>query len=90
MSRVFAGCRLTRDIPSLISHGGFQIDEIEAAYLSDFPRSLTYCWWAPQRGPRHDPEHSSFRVELPSSGLTFGRSCPSTNRTIASIMHTRT
>ena len=45
MSRVFAGCRLTRDIPSLISHGGFQIDEIEAAYLSEFPRSLSYCWW---------------------------------------------
>src|SRR5262245_15385983 len=29
--RVFAGCHLTRDIPSLITQAGFQIERIEAA-----------------------------------------------------------
>jgi ubiquinone/menaquinone biosynthesis C-methylase UbiE len=51
MSRVFAGCHLTRDVPSLITHAGFEIDLIEAAYLSDFPRSLTYCWWGTATPP---------------------------------------
>jgi ubiquinone/menaquinone biosynthesis C-methylase UbiE len=43
--RVFAGCHLTRDIPSLIGRGGFRIEQIEAAYLAKFPKSPTYCWW---------------------------------------------
>jgi ubiquinone/menaquinone biosynthesis C-methylase UbiE len=50
--RVFAGCHLTRDMPSLISQGGFQIERIESAYLTQFPKSWAYCWWGlaiPQR-----------------------------------------
>jgi len=50
--RVFAGCHLTRDMPSLITQGGFRIEEIEAAYLAKFPKSWAYCWWGiaiPQR-----------------------------------------
>ena len=43
--RVFAGLRLTRDIPSLIVQGGFQIEQMEAAYLAPFPKSWAYCWW---------------------------------------------
>jgi ubiquinone/menaquinone biosynthesis C-methylase UbiE len=43
--RVFAGCHLTRDIPSLLAQGGFRVEKIEAAYLAKFPRSLAYCWW---------------------------------------------
>jgi ubiquinone/menaquinone biosynthesis C-methylase UbiE len=43
--RVFAGLRLTRDIPSLIAQGGFRIEQMEAAYLTRFPRSWAYCWW---------------------------------------------
>jgi ubiquinone/menaquinone biosynthesis C-methylase UbiE len=43
--RVFAGCHLTRDIPSLITQGGFHIDRMETAYLAKFPKSLAYCWW---------------------------------------------
>jgi len=32
---------VTRDIPSLITNGGFQIDQIEMAYLAPFPKSIT-------------------------------------------------
>jgi len=42
---LFQGLSLTRDIPSLISQGSFQIDQMEAGYLSPFPKSLSYCWW---------------------------------------------
>jgi ubiquinone/menaquinone biosynthesis C-methylase UbiE len=42
---LFEGCHVTRDIPSLISNGGFKIEQIEAAYLAPFPKSWSYCWW---------------------------------------------
>ncbi len=42
---LFEGCHVTRDIPSLITQGGFEIQEIEAAYLAPFPKSWSYCWW---------------------------------------------
>jgi ubiquinone/menaquinone biosynthesis C-methylase UbiE len=42
---LFQGLRLTRDIPSLILEGGFQIQEMETGYLARFPKSLSYCWW---------------------------------------------
>jgi SAM-dependent methyltransferase len=42
---VFEGCHLTRDIPSLITQGGFQIEQMETAYLSPFPKSWSYSWW---------------------------------------------
>lgn len=42
---VFEGCHLTRDIPSLITSGGFQIVEMETRYLAPFPKSWTYCFW---------------------------------------------
>src|SRR5262249_49853614 len=34
---LFEGSHVTRDIPSLITHGGFKIEHIEAAYLAPFP-----------------------------------------------------
>jgi SAM-dependent methyltransferase len=43
--RVFEGCHLTRDIPSLLAQGGFQIDRMETAYLVSFPKAWTHCWW---------------------------------------------
>ena len=49
---VFEGCHLTRDIPALITRGGFRIEQMEAAYLASFPKSWAYCWWGiaiPQR-----------------------------------------
>ena len=42
---LFQGLYLTRDIPSLIVHGGFQIKQMESGYLAQFPKSLSYCWW---------------------------------------------
>ena len=42
---LFQGLYLTRDIPSLIMEGGFQIQQIEKGYLARFPKSLSYCWW---------------------------------------------
>jgi SAM-dependent methyltransferase len=41
----FEGCHVTRDIPALIGKGGFDIDQIDAGYLSPFPKSGSYCWW---------------------------------------------
>jgi hypothetical protein len=43
--RLFAGCHLTRDIPSLLSQGGFQIEQMETAFLAQFPKAWTHCWW---------------------------------------------
>ena len=42
---LFQGLYLTRDIPSLIMEGGFQIKQMETGYLAQFPKSLSYCWW---------------------------------------------
>ncbi|SRR5258706_8969748 len=42
---MFQGLHLTRDIPSLIVQDGFQIEQMEAGYLAQFPKSLSYCWW---------------------------------------------
>ncbi|MCL5995145.1 MAG: class I SAM-dependent methyltransferase [Chloroflexi bacterium] len=43
--RMFEGLYLTRDIPSLITHGGFRIEQVEAGYLAPFPKSWTHCYW---------------------------------------------
>ncbi len=42
---LFEGCHITRDIPSLLTQGGFQIEHMETAYLAKFPKSWTYCFW---------------------------------------------
>src|ERR1700730_12805976 len=42
---LFEGCHITRDIPSLLTQGGFQIEEMETCYLAKFPKSWTYCFW---------------------------------------------
>ena len=42
---LFEGCHITRDIPSLLIQGGFQITEMDTAYLAKFPKSWTYCFW---------------------------------------------
>ncbi len=43
--RLFQGLYLTRDIPSLIEQGGFQIEKMETGYLARFPKSPSHCWW---------------------------------------------
>lgn len=50
---IFDGCHLTRDVPALITQSGFQLDEIESAYLPGVPKSWAHCWWGiarPQPG----------------------------------------
>jgi SAM-dependent methyltransferase len=42
---VFEGCHLTRDIPHLLTEGGFEIEEMKTAYLVEFPKAWTHCWW---------------------------------------------
>ena len=42
---LFQGLYLTRDIPSLIVQGGFQINQMNTGYLAQFPKSSSYCWW---------------------------------------------
>ena len=42
---LFQGLYLTRDIPSLIMQGGFQIELIETGYLAQFPKSSSHCLW---------------------------------------------
>lgn len=42
---LFEGDHITRDIPSLIASGGFQIVEMETGYLAPFPKSWSYCFW---------------------------------------------
>jgi SAM-dependent methyltransferase len=42
---LFQGLYLTRDIPSLIMQGGFQIEQMEESYLASFPMSSSFCWW---------------------------------------------
>jgi SAM-dependent methyltransferase len=42
---LFQGLYLTRDIPSLLLEGGFQIEQIKAGYLASFPKSSSYCCW---------------------------------------------
>src|SRR5262249_21462436 len=42
---LFDGLYLTRDIPALLTRGGFHIDQMETGYLARFPQSSTHCWW---------------------------------------------
>jgi len=42
---LFEGCHVTRDIPALLEESGFRIDRMESAYLADFPKAWSHCWW---------------------------------------------
>jgi SAM-dependent methyltransferase len=43
--RVYTGLFLTRDIPVLLIESGFQIEHVDTAYLSCFPKAWTHCCW---------------------------------------------
>jgi ubiquinone/menaquinone biosynthesis C-methylase UbiE len=45
----FEGCHVTRDIPSLIQEGGFEIEQLETGYLAPFPKCGSYCFWGVAR-----------------------------------------
>src|SRR6266852_94348 len=40
----FEGCHVTRDIPSLIKDGGFDIEQMDTGYLAPFPKCATHCF----------------------------------------------
>jgi hypothetical protein len=42
---LFQGLYLTRDIPALLRQGGFRVQQMEAGYLAEFPKSSSYAWW---------------------------------------------
>jgi ubiquinone/menaquinone biosynthesis C-methylase UbiE len=43
--RIYAGLRLTRNIPALLTASGFAIQHMDESYLASFPKALTYSWW---------------------------------------------
>jgi ubiquinone/menaquinone biosynthesis C-methylase UbiE len=46
---VFEGCHVTRDIPALITQGGFRVEQMETGYLARFPKSGSYYFWGVAR-----------------------------------------
>ncbi len=51
----FEGCHVTRDIPSLIQEGGFEIEQMDRGYLAPFPKSGSYCFWGVCTSQNADP-----------------------------------
>jgi ubiquinone/menaquinone biosynthesis C-methylase UbiE len=45
LHRIYAGLYLTRDMPALITQGGFRIELMDSDYLARFPKSWTFCCW---------------------------------------------
>jgi ubiquinone/menaquinone biosynthesis C-methylase UbiE len=43
--RLAGGCNLNRDIPQLLSDGGFAVSELHRAYLPSTPRIAGYNYW---------------------------------------------
>jgi ubiquinone/menaquinone biosynthesis C-methylase UbiE len=41
----FEGCHVARNIPALITEGGFKIEKMDTGYLAPFPKCGTYCFW---------------------------------------------
>jgi ubiquinone/menaquinone biosynthesis C-methylase UbiE len=48
---LFEGLRLTRDIPSILTQGGFEVENLETMYLAAFPKSLTHGVWGTAISP---------------------------------------
>ena len=43
--RLFEGLHLTRDIPWVLTQGGFEVEKVESMHLAAFPKSWTFCVW---------------------------------------------
>lgn len=43
--KIAGGCHLNRDIPSILSDGGFAVDKMEEMYLPSTPRIASYNYW---------------------------------------------
>jgi ubiquinone/menaquinone biosynthesis C-methylase UbiE len=42
---LFEGLHLTRDIPSVLTQSGFEVESVETMYLAAFPKSWTHGVW---------------------------------------------
>ena len=42
---LFGGLHLTRDVPLVLTQGGFEVESVETKYLAAFPKSWTYVVW---------------------------------------------
>jgi ubiquinone/menaquinone biosynthesis C-methylase UbiE len=42
---LFEGLHLTRDIPTVLAQGGFEVETVETMYLAAFPKSRTHGVW---------------------------------------------
>lgn len=42
---IAGGCHLNRDIPELLTQGGFSIKQIEAQYMNKSPRIVSFTYW---------------------------------------------
>ena len=48
-TKIAGGCHINRDIPDLISAGGFRIADVEEMYLPGTPRFAGYNYWGTAR-----------------------------------------
>jgi ubiquinone/menaquinone biosynthesis C-methylase UbiE len=48
---LFEGLRLTRDIPAILTQGGFEVKSLETMYLAAFPKSWTHGVWGTASSP---------------------------------------
>lgn len=61
--RLYAGLYLTRDIPTLLTDGCFQIERVDTANLTSFPKSWAHvCWGAARRQSIHGRTRSSYLI----------------------------
>ncbi len=42
---IAGGCNINRDVPALLTAGGFKIDRMESMYLPSTPRVLGFNYW---------------------------------------------
>jgi hypothetical protein len=68
---------VTRDIPALISKSGFKLEQIEAGYVSPFPKSGSYCWWgvAHSNSLGRRRRYTGRTSEIQDSGLEDSFAC---------------
>lgn len=43
--KLFGGCNINRDIPSIISNSGFKVQNLEQMYLPSTPKIVGYNYW---------------------------------------------
>ena len=43
--KLFGGCNINRDIPSIIANSGFKVQNLEQMYLPSTPKIVGYNYW---------------------------------------------